>query len=57
MEPYLKEVRDEAIWFHHKYKGYNGSQISKIFNIPRSTVHEIIKKMPEGWETKWIKDK
>ena len=57
METYLKEARNEAIWFHVQNKGYNGAQIAKMFNIARSSAHEIIKKMPEGWETKWIKNK
>lgn len=57
MEQYLKDLRDEAIWFHSKYKGLNGSQIATIFNIPRSTVHDIIKKAPEGWVSSWTKIK
>lgn len=57
MPPYLKETRDEAIWFHTKYKGYNGSQIAQVFNIPRSTAHDIIKRMPEEWESSWVKTK
>ena len=57
MEDYLKDAQHEAIWFHWKYKKYNGSQIAKIFNVPRSTAHDIIKKMPESWETSWIKAK
>jgi transposase len=57
MEGYLKDMRNEAIWFHYKYKNCNGTQIAKIFNLHRSTAHEIIKKMPEGWETSWRKTK
>lgn len=57
MDHYLKDLRDEAIWFHSKYKGLNGSQIAVIFNIPRSTVHDVIKRMPESWVTSWSKNK
>jgi hypothetical protein len=57
MDQYLKDLRDESIWFHSKYKGLNGSQIAIIFNIPRSTVHDIIKKMPEFWTSSWSRIK
>lgn len=56
MPPFLKEKRNELIWALAK-QGYNGAQISQIFNIARSTAHEIIKAMPEGWETPWRKVK
>ena len=54
-ELYLREARNEAIWFHVKHKGYNGTQIAKMFNVTRSNAHNIIKSMPENWETKWTK--
>lgn len=56
MPQYLKDKRNELIWALSK-QGFNGSQLALIFSIHRSTVHEIIKKMPEGWESPWRKTK
>jgi predicted DNA-binding protein YlxM (UPF0122 family) len=54
MQSYLKEKRNEFIWSLSQ-QGYNGSQIALIFNIPRSTVHDIIKKKPDNWSSPWVK--
>lgn len=56
MPTYLREKRAELMWALSK-QGYNGAQLAQLFNIARSTAHEIIKQMPEGWETPWHKDK
>lgn len=56
MPPYLKDKRNELMWALSK-QGFNGSQLAQLFNIHRSTAHEIIKKMPEGWESPWRKTK
>lgn len=56
MPPYLKHKQEELIWSLASDKqGYNGSQIALIFNLPRSTTHEIIKRKPEGWTSPWSK--
>jgi len=56
MPPFLREKRTELIWALSQ-QGYNGSQIAQLFNIARSTAHEIIKQMPEGWTSPWRKTK
>ena len=53
-ELHLNEVRKEII-YQLDMEGYNGSQIALIFNLPRSTTHEIIKRKPEGWTSPWSK--
>lgn len=54
MPPYLKDKRDEFIWALVA-QGYNGTQIAQVFNLHRSTVHDIIKQMPEGYVSPWRK--
>jgi len=57
MLEFLRKERNETIWFYHKYKEYNGSQIAEMMNLARSNVHTIIKSMPENWESSWVKKK
>lgn len=52
----MRDVRKDVMW-HLVTEGYNGSQLAQIFGIHRSTAHEIIKQMPEGWESPWHKTK
>lgn len=56
MPPYLKEKRAELMWALYK-QGFKAPQLGLIFGVHRSTAHEIIKQMPEGWESPWHKTK
>lgn len=57
MPQFLKEKRAELIWALSK-QGYNYEQLALIFGFKsRSSVYEIVKKMPKGWESPWHKDK
>lgn len=56
MPPYLLDKRNELIWaLADESQGYNATQIAQMFNLHRSTVHDIIKKKPDGWKPKWVK--
>lgn len=50
------KTRNDLIWALVA-QGYNGSQIALIFNLHRSTVHDVIKQMPEGYVSPWRKVK
>lgn len=56
MEEYLKEKRQELMWAIAK-QGYNAAQVGRIFGLSRSTANDIIKKMPDGWTSPWVKVK
>lgn len=51
---HLKDKRNELI-FALNHQGYNGQEIGAIFNINRSTVHDILKLKPKNYKPKWIK--
>ena len=57
LEPYLAEKREEVMWAmaDTETQGYTISQIARIFSIPKSTAHDIIRRKPEGWKPRWIK--
>ncbi len=51
---YLVEKRDELI-FALSYQGYKDVDIAFIFNVNRSSIMRILKKMPADWTPKWVK--
>lgn len=51
---YLIDKRNELIWALI-FQDYNGEDIAAIFNVHRSSVLDIRKKMPNGWKPKWRK--
>jgi len=57
LEPYLAEKVQELIWSMSDpdTQGYSGAQIARMFNMPKSTAHDIIKRKPLGWKAKWVK--
>jgi len=54
MEIHIKTKRDELIWAL-SLQEYNDAQIGRIFNLDRSTIHRIIRRMPSDYKPKWIK--
>lgn len=54
LEKHLIDKRNELIWAL-SLQDYTHAQISRIFNINRSTALRIIKKKPSGWQPKWVK--
>lgn len=57
MPPYLQDKRNELIWaLADKSQGYNNTQIALIFNLNKSTIGDIIKKKPQDWSPKWVKN-
>lgn len=54
MEIHIQDKRDELIWALNS-QDYTDAQISRMFNINRSTVARIIKKKPKDWKVKWVK--
>ena len=57
IEPYLQHKRDEIIWAlsDPHTQGHTGSQIARIFNLSKATIHDILKNKPVDFKTKWIK--
>ena len=53
---YLVEKRAELIWALHK-QGFNLVDLGSIFRLHKQQVQQIVKQMPEGWESPWIKIK
>lgn len=54
---HITDKRNELIWAL-SLQNYTLGQIGIIFNINRSTVMRIVRKMPRGWQTRWVnKDK
>lgn len=56
IEQYLREKREEII-FALSCQDYTEAQIGRLFRLPRSYVHKILKKKPEGYSPKWVKKK
>jgi hypothetical protein len=54
MEEYLLSKRKELMFALSK-QDYTTAQIGRIFGISRARAHAIIKTMPLGWRTPWIK--
>ena len=50
----LLDTRNQLIWAL-TFQEYELLEIGKIFNLDRATIYRIQKKMPEGWEPKWVK--
>lgn len=54
---HLIDKRNEWIWSLAIQQDYNASEIALMANLHRSSVHDIIKKLPEGWASPWQKIK
>ena len=50
----LQEKRDELV-FALSFQGWDNVEIAQMFNLNRSTVGSILRKMPEGYRPKWVK--
>lgn len=51
---HVVEKRLELIWAI-ALQGYSLTEIAYMFGMPRSTVHKYVAKMPDGWQSKWVK--
>jgi len=54
---HLVDKRNEWIWSLAVQQDYNASEIALMATLHRSTVHDIINKMPENWVSPWRKVK
>lgn len=54
-ENILTEKRNEIIWSLFIQQSYSIRNIAYIFNLPKSTIHNIINSMPEDWQSPWKK--
>jgi len=51
---HLSEKRAELIWALAAQE-YDGGEIGAMFGLSRQRIHDIIKTMPQGWKSPWIK--
>lgn len=56
LEEYLMEKRDEII-FALSCQDYTEAQIGRMFRLPRSQIHRMLKRKPAGYSPKWVKAK
>lgn len=54
IEEHLLQKRKELMFALSK-QDYTTAQIGRLFNISRARAHAIIKTMPVGWRTPWVK--
>jgi len=54
VESFLLDKRNELVWAL-SFQNYSDAQISRMFNVHRSTILRILRQMPRKWEPKWIK--
>lgn len=54
VERHLLDKRDEIMWAL-KFQDYKNAEIARIFNVHRSLVNQVVRRMPEGWVPKWRK--
>ncbi len=51
---HLREKRNELMWAL-AFQDYQFVSIALIFNMNRSSVLRVIRKMPRDWKPKWVK--
>lgn len=54
---HLIDKRNEWIWSLYIQQDYTPAEIAQMANLHRSTVGDIIKKIPSGWTSPWVKVK
>ena len=54
MKKFIKDKRKELIWSISE-QDYSLPEMADIFGSNTSTLHRIIKEMPKGWKSPWIK--
>lgn len=54
LEPYLIEKRNEIMWALST-QGHSTTDIGRIFNISKSRTSVILRAMPKGYTSKWVK--
>lgn len=56
MSTHLKEKRNELIFaLSEPQQGYRNIDLSKMFNIDRSTILRILRTKPKNYKSKWVK--
>lgn len=56
IEEYAVEKRNELVWAISD-QGFNLRQLSFIFGMSKSQIHNILQDKPKGWTSPWVKVK
>ena len=55
IKAHLSTKRAELVWALSQ-QDYNTEELGAIFGLTRQRIFDIIKTMPEGWKSPWMKN-